>query len=68
MFREKRNAQIEGDKLMLQCDAARSAGKFPASFYSSYCDQLEQARQVFTPNLVLKPIDAAGSPAAAGAK
>jgi len=68
MFREKRDAQIEGDKLMLQCDAARSAGKFPASFYSSYCDQLEQARQVFTPNLVLKPIDAAGSSAAAGAK
>ena len=52
-FQCRRTAAAETKGLRLSCEVSRRAGHFPASSYSDYVDQAEQARLVFTPNVVL---------------
>jgi hypothetical protein len=53
LFQCQRTAVAEPNGLRLQCEASRPAGHFPPAFYTEYVDQVEQARLIFTPDLVL---------------
>jgi tetratricopeptide (TPR) repeat protein len=57
LFRCQRTAVAEVNGLQLHCEASRPAGHFPASFYADYVDQVEQARSIFTPGVVLNQRD-----------
>jgi hypothetical protein len=45
-------------RVALECDVFRQAARLPANSSSSYCDQLEQARRIFTPSIVLRRAEA----------
>ncbi|HKD35769.1 MAG TPA: hypothetical protein VKB78_03185, partial [Pirellulales bacterium] len=57
IFQYGRTAAAAPEGLRLKCEAYRPAGHFPASFYASFVDQVEQTRSIFTPSLVLNRRD-----------
>jgi hypothetical protein len=50
-------ARSQANQLIFSCDALRHSGHFPATQYPDYRDAEERVRQLFTPSLVLKPVD-----------
>jgi hypothetical protein len=57
LFQCRRTAAATSNGLRLECEVSRPAGHFPASYYGDYVDQVEQARLVLMPNLVLSERD-----------